>query len=85
MLIPLFLTHRHKVLDPYLLAFDPEHVASSDEELPPHRYLFHCYVYQYHLLQFTTLLVSAVRVSLIGFSHTEVPVKSHGGIYDTTS
>src|ERR1700734_3043055 len=52
---------RHKILDPYRPAFDPQHVASpSDEGVPPHRYLFHCYVYQYHLLQFATVLVSTV-------------------------
>lgn len=61
----LLLSCRHKVLEPYLIAFDPNHVASSsDDELPPHRYLFHCYVYQYHLLQFTIILVGVVRVSL---------------------
>jgi hypothetical protein len=26
----------------------------------PHRYLFDCYVYQYHLLQFAIILVSMV-------------------------
>jgi hypothetical protein len=54
---------RHKVLDPYRPAFDPNHVAStSDEEMIPHRYLFDCYVYQYHLLQFATIVVSMVRI-----------------------
>ncbi|KIM88532.1 hypothetical protein PILCRDRAFT_62336 [Piloderma croceum F 1598] len=50
---------RHKVLDPYRPAFDPNHVASmSDEEMIPHRYLFDCYVYQYHLLQFAIIVVN---------------------------
>jgi len=54
---------RHKVLDPYRPAFDPNHAAStSDEEMIPHRYLFDCYVYQYHLLQFATIVVSMVRI-----------------------
>ncbi|KAF4607640.1 hypothetical protein EYR38_001713 [Pleurotus pulmonarius] len=60
---------RHKVLDPYRLAFeqkdfpgsksrfDLEFEEDKDERdhqtVPPHRYLFRCYVYQYHLLQFS--------------------------------
>ncbi|KAH9947336.1 hypothetical protein B0H21DRAFT_338716 [Amylocystis lapponica] len=49
---------RHRVLDPYRSAFDPKHVtAHGAVEPPPHRYLFHCYMYQYHLMQFGILLV----------------------------
>ncbi|KAF9499221.1 hypothetical protein BDN71DRAFT_1384411 [Pleurotus eryngii] len=60
---------RHKVLDPYRLAFeqkdtlgrksrfDLDFEEDKDERdhqtVPPHRYLFRCYVYQYHLLQFS--------------------------------
>ncbi|KAF7419671.1 hypothetical protein PC9H_002263 [Pleurotus ostreatus] len=60
---------RHKVLDPYRLAFEPKDIPGrksrfdldfeedKDERehqtVPPHRYLFRCYVYQYHLLQFS--------------------------------
>ncbi|CCM03488.1 uncharacterized protein FIBRA_05622 [Fibroporia radiculosa] len=53
---------RHCVLDPYRCAFDPEHVGSPDMivEPPPHRYLFHCYVYQYHLMQFCMVLLEWV-------------------------
>ncbi|KAG1727012.1 hypothetical protein EDB19DRAFT_1914374 [Suillus lakei] len=47
---------RLTVLDPYRPMFDSSHDASSDDEVPPHRYLFHCYVYQYHLLHFAVLL-----------------------------
>ncbi|KAG2130867.1 hypothetical protein DEU56DRAFT_981991 [Suillus clintonianus] len=43
------------VLDPYRPMFDPSYDASSDDEVPPHRFLFHCYVYQYHLLRFAML------------------------------
>ncbi|KAI0917777.1 hypothetical protein AcV7_007101 [Taiwanofungus camphoratus] len=50
---------RHRVLDPYRSAFDPKHVGTPEGviEPPPHRYLFHCYVYEYHLMQFAILLV----------------------------
>jgi hypothetical protein len=30
-------------------------------EIPPHRYLFHAYTYQYHLMEFSVILISAVR------------------------
>ncbi|KAF7338076.1 hypothetical protein MVEN_02032100 [Mycena venus] len=40
---------RHLVLEPWLPAFDPNH--DPEHEIPPHRHLFHCYVYQYHLMQ----------------------------------
>ncbi|KII83920.1 hypothetical protein PLICRDRAFT_179954 [Plicaturopsis crispa FD-325 SS-3] len=42
------------VLDPYRSVFDPKHASLSaeGETAPPHRYLFHCYVYQYHLMSF---------------------------------
>ncbi|KAH9906104.1 uncharacterized protein B0H18DRAFT_898949 [Fomitopsis serialis] len=56
--------YRHKVLDPYRSAFDPSHVGSpgvdATSEPPPHRYLFHCYVYQYHLIQFTTVVIEMI-------------------------
>jgi hypothetical protein len=64
---------RHKVLDPYRPAFDPNHVAStSDEEMIPHRYLFDCYVYQYHLLQFATIVVSMVRKLAGALVHIDI-------------
>lgn len=67
---------RHKVLDPYRLAFEQKDFPGSkskfdldfeedkDERehqtVPPHRYLFRCYVYQYHLLQFSHNLLQMV-------------------------
>jgi hypothetical protein len=52
---------RLTVLDPYRPLFDSSYDTSSDDEVPPHRYLFHCYVYQYHVLQFAVLLQDMVR------------------------
>ncbi|KAG1736637.1 uncharacterized protein EDB91DRAFT_1141898 [Suillus paluster] len=54
-------TKRLTVLDPYRPIFDRSYDASSDDEVPPHRYLFHCYVYQYHLLQFAVLLQEMLK------------------------
>lgn len=48
---------RLKVLDPYRPAFEkPE--ETQDFVMPPHHYLFHCYVYQYHLMQFSGAVIS---------------------------
>jgi hypothetical protein len=30
-------------------------------EIPPHRYLFHAYTYQYHLMEFSVILINTVR------------------------
>ncbi|KAK2467251.1 hypothetical protein APHAL10511_000800 [Amanita phalloides] len=49
---------RHVVLDPYKNVFDSnleEQDVDPDHRAPPHRYLFYCYVYQYHLMQFGDL------------------------------
>ncbi|KAI8969682.1 hypothetical protein BD414DRAFT_256336 [Trametes punicea] len=53
---------RHRVLDPYRSAFDPKHVRSlaGIHEPPPHRYLFHCYMYQYHLMRFSSILTEVL-------------------------
>ncbi|KAH9933951.1 uncharacterized protein BXZ73DRAFT_45967 [Epithele typhae] len=50
--------YRLSVLDPYRSAFDPKHVRAggNGQEPPPHRYLFHCYMYQYHLIRFSSIL-----------------------------
>ncbi|KAJ7685439.1 hypothetical protein DFH06DRAFT_968491 [Mycena polygramma] len=40
--------NRHIILEPWLPSFDPNH---APEEIPPHRHLFHCYFFQYHLIQ----------------------------------
>ncbi|GJE89275.1 aromatic acid exporter family member 2 domain-containing protein [Phanerochaete sordida] len=50
---------RLRVLDPYRSAFDPHHVKEGKNGLhdaPPHKYLFHCYMYEYHVLQFALLV-----------------------------
>ncbi|KAG0699492.1 hypothetical protein DFH29DRAFT_983489 [Suillus ampliporus] len=49
------------VLDPYRPIFDRSYDASSNNQVPPHRYLFHCYVYQYHLLRFAVLLQDMLK------------------------
>ncbi|KAI9062294.1 hypothetical protein FKP32DRAFT_1677443 [Trametes sanguinea] len=53
---------RHRVLDPYRSAFDPKHVCalSGIHEPPPHRYLFHCYMYQYHVMRFSSILTEVL-------------------------
>ncbi|PCH32963.1 hypothetical protein WOLCODRAFT_141429 [Wolfiporia cocos MD-104 SS10] len=54
--------YRLRVLDPYRSAFDPTHVGSPEGtiEPPPHRYLFHCYMYQYHLIQVACILIEVL-------------------------
>ncbi|EJF58526.1 hypothetical protein DICSQDRAFT_66814 [Dichomitus squalens LYAD-421 SS1] len=47
---------RLRVLDPYRRAFDPKHLNVDGPDPPPHRYLFHCFMYQYHLLRFSGIL-----------------------------
>ncbi|KAI0716122.1 hypothetical protein C8T65DRAFT_738161 [Cerioporus squamosus] len=52
---------RHRVLDSYRSAFDPKHVRGNGfYDPPPHRYLFHCYMYQYHLIRFTSILTECL-------------------------
>ena len=55
------LVYRLHVLDPYRSAFDPKHLHVDDPDPPPHRYLFHCFMYQYHLLRFSGILTEIVR------------------------
>ncbi|KAJ7744984.1 hypothetical protein DFH07DRAFT_20255 [Mycena maculata] len=47
---------RHLILEPWRPSFDPDH--DPEQEMPPHRHLFHCYVYQYHLMQASANLVT---------------------------
>ncbi|KAJ7632836.1 hypothetical protein FB45DRAFT_744966 [Roridomyces roridus] len=47
---------RHLVLEPWRSSFDLEH--ETEHEAWPHRHLFHCYVYQYHLMQVSTNLLT---------------------------
>ncbi|KAF8885154.1 hypothetical protein BD779DRAFT_1611982 [Infundibulicybe gibba] len=42
-------------LDPYRPSFQSD--INSEYQMPAHRYLFHCYVYQYHLIQFSGVLL----------------------------
>ncbi|KIJ89877.1 hypothetical protein K443DRAFT_15731 [Laccaria amethystina LaAM-08-1] len=46
---------RHTIIDPYLPAFD-----DRKQEMPPHRYLFNSYVYQYHLTQMGAIVLELV-------------------------
>ncbi|KAF8121514.1 hypothetical protein EV363DRAFT_907034 [Boletus edulis] len=43
---------RFTVLDPYRVMFTSADDTMMEPEVPSHRHLFHCYVYQYHLMQF---------------------------------
>ncbi|KAK7688323.1 hypothetical protein QCA50_008695 [Cerrena zonata] len=54
---------RLRVLDPYRSAFDPKHIGSSDhfEEPPPHKFLFNCYMYEYHALEFANILADLLE------------------------
>ncbi|KAI6026427.1 hypothetical protein BKA83DRAFT_4243292 [Pisolithus microcarpus] len=44
------------VLEPYRPMFDTADELVSCDDAPPHRYLFHCYVYQYHVMRFAATL-----------------------------
>lgn len=47
---------RLSVLEPYRAIFGSPSDGPTYEDAPPHRYLFHCYVYQYHLMRFSDTL-----------------------------
>ncbi|PBK88893.1 hypothetical protein ARMGADRAFT_996733 [Armillaria gallica] len=47
---------RHTVLEPFRPAFE----GNGEQEVPSHRYLFHCYVYQYHLMRFSTQVIETL-------------------------
>jgi hypothetical protein len=53
---------RHNVTEPWRVIFDVKG-GDSDVEAPSHRYLFHCYVYQYHLMRFSTMIMELVRLT----------------------
>ncbi|KAL4063403.1 hypothetical protein V8B97DRAFT_1930456 [Scleroderma yunnanense] len=61
-------TKRLSVLEPYRAMFDSSNDGSTFDDVPPHRYLFHCYVYQYHLIRFSdtlqTLLAEIIRLEI---------------------
>jgi hypothetical protein len=53
--------HRHLALEPYREAFSDKHEGCmTGGEVPPHRFLFHAYTYQYHLMEFSIVLISIV-------------------------
>lgn len=52
---------RFKVLDPYRPALEAK--GDVEQDSPSHRYLFHCYVYQYHLMRFTCQIIEMVKSS----------------------
>jgi hypothetical protein len=57
------------VLEPYREAFSDKHEGCmTGGDIPPHRYLFHAYTYQYHLMEFSNHLISTVRPSLRSLS-----------------
>ncbi|EPQ61261.1 hypothetical protein GLOTRDRAFT_54150 [Gloeophyllum trabeum ATCC 11539] len=45
---------RLSVLEPYRSDSDPQRLA---DDAPPHRFLFHCFVYEYHLMRFAQLIL----------------------------
>jgi hypothetical protein len=53
------------ILEPYRPAFKAGALGHSFDwcSVPPHRFLFHCYLYQYHLMEFATRVVDLVRRS----------------------
>jgi hypothetical protein len=72
---------RHAVLDPYRAVLDPK-FAGEDVDTPPHRYLFHCYVYQYHLMRFSQDLIDVVssrscRQRTSSLTHRAIPAGRH--------
>ena len=58
------MTQRLIVLDPYRAMFTSTDDTLTEREITSHRHLFHCYVYQYHLMQFATSIQDAVRESI---------------------
>ncbi|KXN81239.1 hypothetical protein AN958_05700 [Leucoagaricus sp. SymC.cos] len=48
---------RLKVIDPYRPAFEKAE-DNPDYVMPPHRYLFNCYVYQFHLIRFSEVVIN---------------------------
>ncbi|KAG8221785.1 hypothetical protein J3R82DRAFT_2101 [Butyriboletus roseoflavus] len=54
------MTRRFTVLNPYRAMFTSTDDTLTEREITPHRHLFHCYVYQYHLMQFATSIQDAL-------------------------
>lgn len=59
--------NRLRVLDPYRHAFDlkQKHGATSDIEPPPHKHLFHCYMYEYHTSQIASFVSGVVGGNIL--------------------
>ena len=56
------------VIEPYHPVVEIADDESHHKEIPPHKHLFHCYVYQYHLIQVASVLVESVSAqSLLRF------------------
>jgi hypothetical protein len=63
------------VLEPYREAFSDMHEGCmTGGDIPPHRFLFHAYTYQYHLMEFSNVLMSTVRSPLRYFFPSNVPL-----------
>src|SRR6267154_3609769 len=75
---PTYDCYRHIVLEPYREAFGDKHEGCmTGGDIPPHRFLFHAYTYQYHLMEFSIILIGTVSVALPPFVRTESPVSSN--------
>jgi hypothetical protein len=62
------------VLEPYREAFSDKHEGCmTGGEIPPHRFLFHAYTYQYHLMEFSNVLISVVRPPFTFFVLSDMP------------
>jgi hypothetical protein len=65
------------VLEPYREAFSDNHEGCmTGGDIPPHRVLFHAYTYQYHLMEFSVILISTVSVAIFLIIRTERPLLS---------
>jgi hypothetical protein len=77
---------RHAVIEPYRCWFAAhmDGLDADEPETPHHRYLFHRFVYQYHLGRFSSILLEMVRLllsslgvlHLIGLSYSPSSTKS---------
>lgn len=65
------MTQRFTVLDPYRALFTSADDTLTEREITPHRHLFNCYLYQYHLMQFATSIKDVVCNSIIMFIFKE--------------
>ena len=59
---------RFTVLDPYRTMFTSAGDTLTEREIIHHRHLFHCYVYQYHLMRFATSAQDVVREIIAMFT-----------------